>query len=128
MWLKNKKGLLVSALIVLVIIFGYWYLKNTNNASIIAPITEEKNMLEKGEVSIENNIFIPNPLTISVGENVTWINNEPYEHDVVSDTGLFKSPKMATGEKYSYTFTKEGTFTYICGIHPFMHGTIIVTK
>ncbi|MGV7605605.1 hypothetical protein PJN30_12990 [Mycobacterium kansasii] len=27
---------------------------------------------------------------------------------------------------FSYAFTTPGTFTYVCGIHPFMHGTVVV--
>lgn len=81
-----------------------------------------------GQVLIKSNTFMPETMTVKVGEVVTWVNNESYGHDVVSDDGTYRSPKMATGEKYSFTFTKEGTSTYICGIHPFMKATIVVTK
>jgi plastocyanin len=35
---------------------------------------------------------------------------------------------MASGAKFSFTFDKEGTYDYICGIHTFMTGKIVVTK
>ncbi|MCL6087950.1 MAG: plastocyanin/azurin family copper-binding protein [Actinobacteria bacterium] len=35
---------------------------------------------------------------------------------------------MPSGGKYSFTFSKEGTFEYICSIHTFMKGKIVVTK
>lgn len=28
---------------------------------------------------------------------------------------------------YSFTFRTPGTFDYICSIHPFMYGTVVVT-
>ncbi|WP_244202250.1 cupredoxin domain-containing protein, partial [Streptomyces diastatochromogenes] len=28
---------------------------------------------------------------------------------------------------YSYTFTKPGTYAYLCTIHPFMTATVAVT-
>ncbi|MGV7852445.1 plastocyanin/azurin family copper-binding protein [Mycobacterium kansasii] len=33
---------------------------------------------------------------------------------------------MGSGATFSYAFTTPGTFTYVCGIHPFMHGTVVV--
>lgn len=29
---------------------------------------------------------------------------------------------------YSYTFTKPGTYSYLCTIHPFMTATVEVTR
>jgi plastocyanin len=34
---------------------------------------------------------------------------------------------MDTGATYSFSFTKAGNYDYICSIHPFMHGTVVVT-
>ncbi|MCL5071510.1 MAG: plastocyanin/azurin family copper-binding protein [Actinobacteria bacterium] len=35
---------------------------------------------------------------------------------------------LANGATFNFTFDKEGTYDYICGIHTFMTGKIIVTK
>jgi plastocyanin len=59
---------------------------------------------------------------------VTWINNDSYAHTVKAKTGEFDSGNMANGAKFSFTFDKEGTYDYICGIHTFMTGKIVVTK
>ncbi|HEX2667565.1 MAG TPA: plastocyanin/azurin family copper-binding protein [Gammaproteobacteria bacterium] len=34
---------------------------------------------------------------------------------------------MDTGDTYSYTFTKPGTYSYYCTLHPFMKGKVVVT-
>ena len=131
MAVKNG-GLLLTIVIILVIVAGgYWYTKMYQKPDAgVVPMTELPipTPIVKGQVFIEKNVFVPDSITVKVGDTVTWVNNETYGHDVTSDTGLFKSPTLATGEKYSFTFVHEGTYPYICAIHPFMHGTVIVTK
>jgi len=82
----------------------------------------------KNEISIKGNAFSPDNLSIKVGDTVTWINNDSYAHTVKAKTGEFDSGNMASGGKFSFTFDKEGTIDYICGIHTFMTGKIVVTK
>ena len=82
----------------------------------------------KNEISIKGNAFSPDNLSIKVGDTVTWINNDSYAHTVKATKGEFDSGNMAGGAKFSFTFDKEGTIDYICGIHTFMTGKIIVTK
>jgi len=38
---------------------------------------------------------------------------------------VFKS-KVDTDEKFSYTFTKAGTYPYFCSVHPKMTGKVVV--
>jgi plastocyanin len=33
---------------------------------------------------------------------------------------------MDTDEKFSYTFTKAGTYSYYCSVHPKMTGQVVV--
>jgi plastocyanin len=80
------------------------------------------------EVKIDNFSFTPAALTVAVGTTVTWTNRDDIPHTVVStdDPKAFKSKVMDTDEKFSYTFTKAGTFTYFCSVHPKMTGTVVV--
>ena len=82
----------------------------------------------KNEISIKGNAFSPDNLSIKVGDTVTWINNDSYAHTVKAAKGEFDSGNIANGAKFSFTFDKEGTYDYICGIHTFMTGKIVVTK
>ena len=79
-------------------------------------------------VSISNFAFAPATLTVPVGATVTWTNHDEEPHTVVASDGSFHSPGLGTDATYSYTFPTAGTFDYICSIHPFMHGTVVVTK
>jgi plastocyanin len=78
------------------------------------------------EVKIDNFSFTPQTLTIAVGTTVTWTNRDDIPHTVVSTDGVFKSKVRDTDEKFSYTFTKAGTYPYFCSVHPKMTGKVVV--
>ncbi len=78
------------------------------------------------EVKIDNFSFGPGTLTVPAGTTVTWTNRDDIPHTVVSTDGVFKSKVLDTDEKFSFTFSKAGTFPYFCSIHPKMTGKVIV--
>jgi plastocyanin len=78
------------------------------------------------EVKIDNFSFGPQAITVPVGATVTWTNRDDIPHTSVSTEGVFKSKVMDTDEKFSYTFTKAGTYPYYCSIHPKMTGQVVV--
>jgi plastocyanin len=77
-------------------------------------------------VKIDNFVFGPQTLTVPVGTTVVWTNSDDIPHTSVSTEGVFKSKVLDTDEKFSYTFTKAGTYPYYCTIHPKMTGKIVV--
>jgi len=77
-------------------------------------------------VKIDNFSFGPQTVTVPVGATVTWMNRDDIPHTAVSTDGVFKSKVMDTDEKFSYTFTKAGTYAYYCTIHPKMTGQVVV--
>ena len=79
-------------------------------------------------VTIDNFQFSPSTLTIPVGGSVTWINRDGDVHTVTADDTpqTFKSAGLDTDDKFSFTFTKPGTYSYHCSLHPHMTGTIVV--
>ena len=78
------------------------------------------------EVRVDNFTFGPDTLTVPVNATVTWINKDDIPHVIASNDGLFKSKALDTDQKFSYTFTKTGTYPYYCSIHPKMTGKIVV--
>jgi plastocyanin len=77
-------------------------------------------------VKIHNFKFTPAVLKIGVGETVKFINEDEEPHTVTAQDGAFDSKAIDTDESWTHTFTQNGTFAYICAIHPFMKGTVIV--
>ncbi len=76
-------------------------------------------------VSIANFAFSPQRLTVKVGTKVTWTNKDSLTHTVTANGGAFNQI-VPPGSTFSFTFTKAGTYSYHCAIHPFMTATIIV--
>ncbi len=81
---------------------------------------------ETAEVKIDNFSFGPGALTVPAGTTVTWTNRDDIPHTVVGTDGVFKSKVLDTDEKFSYAFSKAGTYPYFCSIHPKMTGKVVV--
>jgi plastocyanin len=82
------------------------------------------------EVEIEDYAFKPGSITVKKGTTVKWTNKDDVQHDIVADTsgsGL-GSELLSKGQSYSFTFDTAGAFTYHCGPHPYMKGTVTVTE
>lgn len=76
------------------------------------------------DVEIKNYKYIPQNVTVKIGQTVRWTNNDTVLHDVVG-SGI-ESDYLQRGEKFTYTFEEEGTYQYICTLHPWMEGEVIV--
>jgi plastocyanin len=80
----------------------------------------------KAEVKIDNFSFSPVALTVRAGTQITWTNGDDIPHTVVSEGHTFKSKVLGTGEKFTFTAGKPGTYSYSCSIHPNMTGKVVV--
>jgi plastocyanin len=79
------------------------------------------------EVKIDNFTFAPVTITVPAGTTVSWVNRDDIPHTVVSDDKTtFKSKALDTDDKFSFTFSKPGTYSYFCSIHPKMTGKVVV--
>jgi plastocyanin len=99
--------------------------------SLTALLTAPKSMAEGPptvNVKIDNFSFTPPTLTVKVGTQITWINADDIPHTVVSDTQEFKSKPLDTDEKFTFTPSKPGTYSYFCSIHPKMTGKVVVEQ
>jgi plastocyanin len=115
MWVA---GLVTPVMIAMLLLFAGSPSVSANNNQQASPAT--------AAVKIDNFVFGPQTLTIPVGTMVTWTNSDDIPHTSVSTDGVFKSKLLDTNDKFSYTFTKAGTYPYYCTIHPKMTGTIVV--
>jgi len=83
-----------------------------------------------GKVSMGDNFFGPDEITVAVGATVTWeIISGDAKHDVVASDGSFRSNSpMNRGDTFSYTFAKPGEYAYICTFHTIEHmvGKVVV--
>jgi plastocyanin len=77
-------------------------------------------------VDIDNFTFTPGTLTVTAGTTVTWKNEDDSPHRIGDKDGTFRSAALDTDDTFSHTFAKAGVYPYICTIHPYMTGKIIV--
>lgn len=113
---RNARVLLTSAMIILGLVLAGFARKATAGERQAAP-----------QITIDNFSFAPATLTVAAGTEVTWVNHDDIPHTVVSeDKATFKSRALDTDEKFSFTFSTPGTYTYFCSIHPKMTAKVIV--
>lgn len=103
------------------------------------------------------NRFAPAVLNVKAGQSVTWQGAAPHEPHTVTfespfkspgDTGVFTpggvtaggrytggfahsgvfGPKPFPAETFSLVFTKPGTYSYVCVLHPGMAGQVVVSN
>ncbi|MCS6902922.1 MAG: cupredoxin family copper-binding protein, partial [Candidatus Bipolaricaulota bacterium] len=70
--------------------------------------------------------FNPATVNITPGTTVTWVNEDSIAHTVTSRDGLFDSPTLSRGQRFSYKFDRAGTYGYFCKLHPAMVGQVVV--
>lgn len=78
------------------------------------------------QVKIDNFTFGPSKLMVGKGTRVTWTNQDDIPHSIVLTAIGARSKPLDTDKSFTYQFDKAGTFAYVCGLHPFMHGQIVV--
>jgi plastocyanin len=77
-------------------------------------------------VDIANFAFSPAIVTVKVGQTITWTNRDEDAH-TVAITGAPVSVPLQGGDTYTHTFSQPGRYSYLCTIHPNMHGMVVVT-
>jgi plastocyanin len=79
-------------------------------------------------VAIINFEFKPQKVVVKTGTKVTWTNEDTTIHDI-KDTSPLATPvgkEMSKGETFSITYAQPGSYSYICGIHQYMTGSVEV--
>jgi len=79
-----------------------------------------------------NECFLPYMVTVDVGGEVTWSNDDTAAHTVTAGSaadgpsGEFDSSLFMAGTTFSHTFESAGEFPYFCMVHPWMVGIVTV--
>lgn len=116
--MKKVSMILVVLIAVFLVIGCAGYQQSDNEAE------ENGEAVETTNVIMEDIQFKPATIQVSVGDTVTWTNEDSATHTVTGQD--FDSGNMDQGENFTYTFDETGTYDYECTIHPSMTGTVIV--
>ena len=80
------------------------------------------------QLDIAKFAFAPKEITVAPGTKIVWTNHDETPHTVSSNDKSFASKGLDTDDTFEHTFDKEGDFSYICTVHPFMTGVVHVRK
>jgi amicyanin len=79
------------------------------------------------QVKIPGFVFAPPAIRVVAGATVTWTNEDSIPHSVSAPPAGLTSPDLNPSDTYTHTFSGPGTYHYICSLHPYMRGTVVVT-
>lgn len=105
-------------------------MKNTLAPLLLLIISLTSMPLSAAEVQVDivKFKFVPQQLTINVGDTVIWTNKEKRQYHSVwfKDAGDAEPDYFFPDETYQRTFNQVGRFNYLCGPHPKMTGIVDV--
>lgn len=76
-------------------------------------------------VTIRSFAFHPGTLRVPKGAKVVFSNADRVGH-TATDRGVFDTGIVKPGHSAAVRFKRRGVFRYVCRIHHFMHGKIVV--
>jgi plastocyanin len=79
-------------------------------------------------ILIKGFAFEPANLTISVGDTVTFVNEDSAPHTATSDNGTFDTGRLNRGASAALNFATTGNYSYFCQFHQNMKANITVTS
>jgi plastocyanin len=78
-------------------------------------------------VTISNFMFSPMTASVAPGSTVSVTNKDSVTHTLTATGGQFDTGDIGPGQTKTFTApSKAGTYSYICNIHQYMQGTIVV--
>jgi plastocyanin len=106
---------------------------------VLHPVEETHIKIIPGSASeSQQDNFVPKLVNLQLGidNHVIWTNDDNVAHTVTPDhrtgdgySGEFGSPGVIMpGETYEFLFTEPNEVPYHCTPHPWMKGSVIVTK
>jgi len=81
-----------------------------------------------GQITIANFAFSPAEIMVMRGTQVTWTNNDAAPHGLTHKDGAPGKGVLLPGEAVSRVYDTPGTFDYVCSVHPYMTGRVVVTR
>jgi plastocyanin len=111
---------------------------NTETETMVPTDSDEPSSPNKNTIIMEGNDFQPETATVSLNDNIIWVNNDPRAHTATSGTGssdpnsgvMFDTGIINDGEKSAPILLESldvgDEITYYCMVHPSMTGKLII--
>lgn len=79
-------------------------------------------------IVIQDFAFSPTSLTVAPGATVTVTNKDQVTHTLTATKGGFNTGDISGGTSKTFTApNRPGSYPYICSIHQYMTGTLVVS-
>jgi len=81
-------------------------------------------------VAITNAGFVPNAITITAGDSITWTNSDTKAHQPISQNknATFASPILQPGQSFTFQFKTDGKYTITDALANRVRMTVTVDK
>lgn len=79
-------------------------------------------------IHLKNTKFVPDSASVPAGSTIVFVNDDPVAHTVTAKDQSFDSKDIGPGKSWQTTFSKAGTYAYMCIYHPGMAGQLTVTS
>ena len=122
----QRTWIAIVAVAAAALFLGVGLIGSSGSSTSAASASPTQGGTQKVAVTISKFQFMPATITVAVGGTVTWTNADSFAHTVVDKDKGFKSGQLLGATTFSQTFTKAGTYSYFCGIHNSMTGTVTV--
>ena len=99
---------------------------NTPRKVVVLPVAAAATSSSGPKVSIANFAFAPAEVAVAPGATVTWSNDDGAPHGLAYKDGAKGTDVLLPGATFSRTYDKPGTYDYVCAVHPYMTGKVIV--
>ena len=77
-------------------------------------------------VNVSDFKFVPNSVTVNVGDTVTWDFHGPAPHSATANDNTFNTGVLGKGKSAAFKFMRAGTYKYYCIPHrSFMHDATV---
>jgi plastocyanin len=78
-------------------------------------------------ITIKNFMFSPMKITVEPGEMIKVTNKDSVDHTLTATDGKFNTGDIGHNDTKSFRAPKKpGTYDFICSIHQYMTGEIVV--
>jgi plastocyanin len=79
-------------------------------------------------VDIKDFKYDPEPVHVSVGQTVTWTNEDSAPHSATFSGTPCTTPSLQKGQSGSISFSTAGTYAYFCVVHPAQMKAIVIVE
>ena len=112
-------------------LFAFWALAAIACSSSTMSSSTPKDLCANSGAVVTVNIteyaFTPSSITVVDGQSVCWANTGSMTHTVVEDAAGRFGGNLPPGQTLVHTFTGSANYSYHCGFHSTMTGTITGT-